>query len=232
MRALHWAPIRPTDSIVELGCGAGRITAELLRRAPHGRVLAVDHSAEALDRLWARLAPQAGDRLSVLHADMDELEFRGPVDGVFSASALHFVADHERLFRTVRGALHPGGWFAVHCAGAGNLERVRTRAARLPLRDADGRSPLLGVNYPEPEATRRALAEAGFHSVHVESAPSPVPLGDAESYRSALERILGLPAVSGSATRRALARLQDLAAADDPPFTLEYVRLDFVARAS
>jgi SAM-dependent methyltransferase len=56
----------------------------------------------------------------VLDVDLDE-----PVDAIVSTAALHWVADHDRLWARLAGALRPGGRLEMQCGGAGNVARVR-----------------------------------------------------------------------------------------------------------
>lgn len=56
------AGVEPNATVLDVGCGTGRVTEALLALVPHGRVLAVDASSEMVemvpdhDRLWERLA--------------------------------------------------------------------------------------------------------------------------------------------------------------------------------
>ena len=59
--------IRPDDSIVDLGCGSGENTIELVRLAAHGHATGVDSSSAMIARaeaLRARLEPRTPRRLS------------------------------------------------------------------------------------------------------------------------------------------------------------------------
>ncbi len=49
------------ETVVDAGCGTGRVTEELLARLPRGRVVALDASPSMLEQAQARLAP-AGER--------------------------------------------------------------------------------------------------------------------------------------------------------------------------
>ncbi len=102
---------------VDLGCGTGRDTAELLRRG--WRVLAIDSQAQALERLVARdEAVDAGDRLETRVATFEDATWPG-ADLVTSSFALPFCA-RERFpavwERTVT-SLRAGGRFCGQLFG-------------------------------------------------------------------------------------------------------------------
>ena len=94
-------PLTGTETVVDAGCGTGRLTAELLERVPNGHVIAVDRSANMLAEAEAHLAPRFGDRVSFHLADVQDLSLPEPVDAIFSTATFHWVPDHPRLFRAL-----------------------------------------------------------------------------------------------------------------------------------
>lgn len=98
------APVR----IVDLGCGAGNVTALLARRWPDAAIVGVDDSAPMLARARAEL-PQVRWQLGSV-ADWTP---EAPVDLVFSNAALHWLPEHPRLFGRLVDGLAPGGVLAV-----------------------------------------------------------------------------------------------------------------------
>ena len=87
------------ETVLDAGCGSGRVTQALIERLPRGRVIAVDASSSmanaARERLGGMRPPAAVD-IRVL--DLLDLELEEPVDAVFSTATFHWIADHERLF--------------------------------------------------------------------------------------------------------------------------------------
>lgn len=104
---------------VDLGCGTGRDTLELLRRG--WRVLAIDGETEAIGRLLARpelAALDAGPRLETCVCGFAEMDV--PPCGLVNASfALPFCAPDAfaSVWARIRDALVPGGRFAGHFLG-------------------------------------------------------------------------------------------------------------------
>lgn len=103
---------------VELGCGDGTDTAELLRRG--WRVLGIDASEEGITRTRAR-AESLGlaESLETRHAKFEELDGLPKADLVYSAVSLPFCPpDHfGDLWNHIRYATAPGGWIAVQLFG-------------------------------------------------------------------------------------------------------------------
>jgi SAM-dependent methyltransferase len=102
---------------LDLGCGTGRDTVELLRRG--WRVLAVDAEAEAIAELRARPeTASAGDRLET-HVARFEAIALPPCDLVNSSFALPLCgpAEFPALWERIRAALKPGGRIACQLFG-------------------------------------------------------------------------------------------------------------------
>ena len=93
--------------VVDLGCGAGNLTATLPARWPGARVVGVDASAEML----ARAREAAG--LEWVEADLRAWRPPGPVDVLVSNAVLHWVPGHLELLPRLVGFLAPGGWLAL-----------------------------------------------------------------------------------------------------------------------
>jgi len=150
--------IAPDATVLDVGCGTGRVTEQLLELVPRGRVLAFDASPDMVELARARL----GDRAEVWCQDVLSLELLEPVDVVVSNAVLHWVTDHERMWRALGAALRPGGRLEIQCGGAGNIARVREVIDRVA---SDAFPELVGWSpweFAAPEVTDARLRSAGF----------------------------------------------------------------------
>jgi trans-aconitate 2-methyltransferase len=148
-------------TVLDVGCGTGRVTQTLPALVPRGRVLAVDASADMVTAARRRL----GDRAEVWCRDVLELELDEPVDAIVSTATLHWVTDHDRLWVRLARALRPGGLLEVQCGGEGNIAGVREvieTVARETAPELVGWSPWVFAGPRETEARLRA---AGFTAV-------------------------------------------------------------------
>jgi len=113
-------------SLLDLGCGDGRLARLALEARPSlRRVVAVDSSEAML--VHARRALGGDDRVTVRHWDMARsIEPLGRFDVVVSGSAIHHLDDDRKreLFGEVARQLRPGGLFA-------NLEVVASATPEL-----------------------------------------------------------------------------------------------------
>jgi trans-aconitate 2-methyltransferase len=150
--------IAPDATVLDVGCGTGRVTEALLALVPQGRVLAVDASADMVALARRRL----GDRAQVWCQNALDLELDEPVDAIVSTATFHWVTDHDRLWARLAQALRPGAMLEAQCGGEGNIDRVREvieAVARDTAPELVGWSPWTFAGPPE---TERRLREAGF----------------------------------------------------------------------
>ncbi|MEA2705650.1 MAG: tRNA (cmo5U34)-methyltransferase [Gemmatimonadaceae bacterium] len=104
-----------TRSLVELGCGTGNLSLELLAKFPRGTLSFVDASPEMIALTRSRIDKAIGPTnppIAFLVQRFEELELpEGPVDLVVSSISLHHVEDKAGLYSRVRSCLNLGGRF-------------------------------------------------------------------------------------------------------------------------
>jgi trans-aconitate 2-methyltransferase len=117
-------PLTGDEHLLDIGCGDGKVTAEIARRIPRGAALGVD-SSEDMIRFAREHHPHAQfPNLSFRLADAGELPFDDEFDVVFSSAALHWVIDHAPVLSGIRRALHPGGRALLQMGGFGNAAEL------------------------------------------------------------------------------------------------------------
>lgn len=157
-------PLRGDETVLDAGCGTGRVTRLLIERLPEGRVIGVDGSTAMIEKVREILRP--GDE--AFAADLTALELAEPVDAIVSSAVFHWIHDHELLFARLRAALRPGGRLVAQCGGAGNIERLRETSLRIAAEEPyaayldEFAQPWY---YARPEETEARLRAAGFDSV-------------------------------------------------------------------
>jgi trans-aconitate 2-methyltransferase len=160
-RTLARLPLSGAETVLELGCGAGRDTAALLDRLPEGEVIGLDASEQMLEQTRERCASADG-RLRLLRADLREpLPLPDEsVDAVFSVATLHWLPDHAAVFAELARVLRPGGRMALDYGGPGNVAEVTAALADLGRHYGE-------VHFPDADEETAALTAAGFATVDV-----------------------------------------------------------------
>ena len=235
-RVLSTLELRGNEVVMDAGCGTGRLTTLLAERIPDGLVAAVDRSENMVRVAAETLAPFA-DRVLVALADLTALPFRHRLDVVFSTATFHWVQDSDALFANLLMSLTPGGRLHAQCGGEANLARIHHRAHELmqtPDFAAMFRDWQEPWRYAGSDATRRQLMQAGFVDVETNVEESPVTFANAESFAAFVSTVVLRPflaRIPDSNLRTSFVeRITEAAASDDPPFELDYWRLNIRAR--
>jgi len=220
--------LRGDETVLDAGCGSGRVTRLLLDRLPRGRVIAVDASPDMVARARAEL----GGAADVREADLAALRLADgeQVDAVFSNATFHWVPDHEALFAALAATLRPGGRMSAQCGGAGNVAGVHAAALQaaadsgLGHRFAGWPGPW---NFAGPEQTEARLRAAGFAEVSCWLQPWPVTPDEPRTY---LETVCLGPHLDRLAADERERFLDAVMVRLGERPLLDYVRLNTVAR--
>jgi trans-aconitate 2-methyltransferase len=236
-KVLSRVSLRGDERLLDAGCGTGRLTRDLLEGLPHGQVVALDVSQNMIDAARAYLEPDFAGRVEFVCYDLLELPFDREFDGIFSTASFHWVLDHDRLFRNLYRALRPGGWLIAQCGGGKNLERLLARVQALMESPAYARyfaGYVFPWEYGDAENTAKRLRRAGFTEVETGLEDAPTSFPNAPEYQQFVENVilrdhlLRIP--EAAAREHFLAELTRQAAADNPPFLLDYWRLNLQGR--
>jgi len=237
LKVLDRLPLCGDETVADAGCGSGKVTAKLLERLPRGRVVAMDLSGNMLQTAREHLAPKFPGQVFFVAADLHDIPLDGVLDAIFSTAAFHWLPDHDRLFRSLLRALKPGGWLEAQCGGGPNLARVRQRATAL-MASAEYSSFFAGWapawHYPDDVTTANRMRSAGFVEINTWLEEAPATLSDVPEYKEFLATVTlhrHLARIPDPAMRdRFMGELARQAAADSPPFTLDYWRLNLSGR--
>jgi trans-aconitate methyltransferase len=166
MKLMGLLDLRGSESVLDVGCGPGHITAMLSGRTT-GRVLGTDVSEAMIEE--AR-STHPGIEFRCVAAE--DLDFEEEFDAVFCNSALQWFADAERSLDAIRRALKSPGRLALACPATLHFspffERVIVGAAVRPEISsvfAHWRSPWFFL--PDEAAYRELFERHGFSTVHL-----------------------------------------------------------------
>ena len=223
-------PLEGHETVLDAGCGSGRVTAALLERLPRGAVVATDAAPSMIGQARERFA--AEPRVQVLDpVSLTELELEEPVDAAFSNAVFHWIKDHDALFARLHAALRPGAPLVAQCGGKGNIDGFRRLAdevaAEQPFAEhmASFARPW---NYAAPAETeerlrarrlrrRRAAGSSPGRSTRPSRSSTQAPSASATTSRSC-RSTCGEPFA------------EEVLRRSGEPLRLDYVRLNITAR--
>lgn len=172
------AAITATDTVLDVGCGAGQVTRDAARRATAGSALGVDLSARLLDLARRTAAAQGVTNAAFRQADAQTHPFDpGSFDVAVSRHGSMFFGDPPAAFVNIARALRPGGRLVLLTwQGYERQEWLRTFRGAL----AAGPIPTTGpspLSMSDPDVVRALLTGAGFVDVTVSGVAEPMWFG-------------------------------------------------------
>ena len=219
--------LRGDETVLDAGCGSGRVTRLLIERLPRGRVIAVDASPSMIDDGARGVATLRTRRCSPTSPSSSSTE---PVDAIFSNATFHWVLDHDRLFQRLHAALRPGGQLEAQCGGEGNVAEFERAIEALSGDERFApylRGTLLPWNFAGVGETEVRLERAGFEAVRLWLERKRFQPRDPRAYL----RASGLASHLDRLPENLHEQFVDAVTGSMPrPLVLDYVRLNISAR--
>lgn len=100
---------------LDVGCGTGDVSLEILRRSPGSRVVGIDPSGGMLEVGRAKVQTAGlSHAISFIKGDALNIQFRGSsFDGVITSFCIRNVTDRLRALKEFKRVLRPGGKLVI-----------------------------------------------------------------------------------------------------------------------
>ena len=166
--------LRGDEQVLDVGCGDGRVTAEIARVLKSGGIAGIDSSRQMIEFARKTFPPAKYPNLDFQVMDARCIGLEPRFDVVFSSSVLHWVDDHPAFLRGAASVLRPGGRLLVSCGGKGNAQDVFL-ALRPELRNKHWSKFFRKLETPyffhAPGDYQKWLPKFGFAARHIGLAP-------------------------------------------------------------
>jgi trans-aconitate 2-methyltransferase len=168
-----------TESLLDVGCGDGKIAALLSTYLPHGNVVGIDSSEDMIAQARKSFPHCHNPNLTFIKMDARELTFREQFDVAFSSASLHWIIDQQAVLAGVRESLDNHGKLFFQMGGKGNAQDVIAVMEEM-ISEEDCKPYFRNFSFPygfyTPEEYKKWLAEAGFKAERVELIPKEMRL--------------------------------------------------------
>ncbi len=163
--------LKGTEHILDIGCGDGKLTAELAKNVPNGTATGLDASPEMI--AYAISRHQNYPNLTFRVGDARCLEYDKEFDHVVSFACLHWIRDHVPVLQGIKRSLRPTGRMLLQFGGKGNATEIIKVADDVIA--ANWKKYFDGFVFPwafyTPQEYRVFLKQAGLKETRVELVP-------------------------------------------------------------
>jgi trans-aconitate 2-methyltransferase len=112
------------ERLLDVGCGDGKLSAEIARSLPDGSVLGIDLSEEMITFAKNHYPQEKFPNLSFMQIDASELTFDSEFDIVYSNAVLHWIKAPQAALKGFWKSLKPEGVFLAQFGGRGNAAEL------------------------------------------------------------------------------------------------------------
>lgn len=119
------------QSILDVGCGDGKITADFAATLPSSKVMGIDSSAAMVAYAAKKYPKSKYPNLDFSCVDARKLNFEREFDLIFSNAVLHWVDRQQAFLHGANLALRDGGRLIISCGGKGNAAEILETFAEL-----------------------------------------------------------------------------------------------------
>ncbi len=178
--------LKGNEHLLDIGCGDGKVTAEISKQLNKGRVVGIDNSENMIALATREYPVSRYPNLLFKQADASRLSFYQEFDIVFSNAALHWVIDHRPVLTGIYKALKPDGKAIVQMGGNGNAANVIEILEEI-LSESPWNGYFKDFSFPygfySPKEYEPWLKETGFKIQHLELKPKIMVHEDIEEFK-------------------------------------------------
>ena len=177
--------LRGNEQVLDIGCGDGKVTAEIAHHLTGGNVTGVDSSPEMIGFACDHFPQTEYRNLSFVQMDARALSFTKEFDVVFSSAALHWIFDHKPVLAGIARSLLPGGRLLIQMGGKGNADKVFGVLEVLlesPRWSQYFNDFSFAYGFFDQPEYRQWLTETGFESVRVDLIPKEITYSSREDF--------------------------------------------------
>ena len=168
---LEFIPDKKEQTILDLGCGTGTLTAQLVNLG--SKVIGVDSSQNMVDK-----AKEQFSNIEFRVCDALDLPFEKEWDVVFSNAVFHWISDHNTLLQNIHKVLKPRGLLVCEFGAYGNISTIDNAFRKVCKELGFVYHP--NFNLPTVECFGKLLENNGFIIDMIYDYDRPTVLKDSE----------------------------------------------------
>ncbi|ARV57856.1 SAM-dependent methyltransferase [Nostocales cyanobacterium HT-58-2] len=163
--------LQGNERVLDLGCGDGKVTAEIASFVSDGFVVGIDNSEAMINHARSRYPKNTFPNLEFRLANALQLPFNKEFTIVFSNSVLHWIQDHASVLHGISQSLCSGGKIFLQMGGRGCAINMLRVVEDITL-SSKWRKYFIDFSFPYsfygPEEYKDWLKDAGLEAKRVE----------------------------------------------------------------
>jgi len=165
---------QPSEKILDLGCGTGDLTNEIMRS---GAIpLGIDYSDSMIEKARLKFS-----NITFQVENGETFRIANQFDAVFSNAALHWMTKPSKVVESVWLALRDGGRFVAEFGGKGNVQTITKAIKEVVSASGAEVSETNLWYYPSIGEYACLLEKQGFRMVYAIHFERPTQLEDGEN---------------------------------------------------
>ncbi|MHA1649572.1 MAG: class I SAM-dependent methyltransferase [Candidatus Helarchaeota archaeon] len=170
LKTIDLLNVRDGEKILDIGCGTGRLTLELAKRAPNGLIIGIDSNLNMITKANENLKRSGLNNVEFIQENLLQYNPTIQFDAIFSNSALHWIQQTRQLYQKIFALLSPGGRLAAQMATKGSLNQF-VPYFLAPLQPLNLSHHFRNWTYPakliSPKTLHRILTSIGFQNIEI-----------------------------------------------------------------
>ena len=166
--------LKGTENVLDIGCGDGKVTAEISKLVRKGSIIGIDNSGEMIKLASDRHSAAKYPNLSFKKMDAGNLQFNERFDLIFSNAVLHWIKNQKPVIKGMFKSLKKGGKVLIQMGGKGNaagivdvLSELKTEKKWCPYFDEFN----FPFYFPGTNEYKTLLLDFGFTLKRIELIP-------------------------------------------------------------
>ncbi len=189
--------IKEDEVILDAGCGSGRVTQLIANKAKTGKIYAVDIDANMISNAKENLKDFTN--IIFIRSDLINLKLPEKMNLIFSNAVIHWIFDHEKLFKNFWDLLKSGGELLIQFGGKNNLGTIPIIADKI-VKDKEFskyfENWINPWNFNSVENISKILKDIGFKNILVNSEKKIAKFPSLDEYRLFMKTVVLKPYLS------------------------------------
>lgn len=163
--------LKGNEYLLDLGCGDGKVTAEIAKSIPRGLVIGIDNASSMINLANTNFPTSKFPNLKYIRTSIEALPFCEKFDVIFSNAAIHWIKNHKVILKEIAYCLREEGRVLMQMGGKGNAAEAISVIDEL-LRFEPWKQYFKNFRFPysfyTPEDYRKWTTQAGLQLIRAE----------------------------------------------------------------